>query len=115
MTNTTNMLLITLRSDSRYDARLKELAINCRLHRHDHEEVRDGTWSEDESERFHLTDELKEWGEWLIDNIADHFTDDSQAGFVRTLVRCAFDDVDWQTIAETYLGILTENAAHEPT
>lgn len=64
-------------------------------------------WSQAESAKFNLADELKEWHEERAAN--ELFDDGRDASVFSDLLTSALEDVDWQEIAA---GLLSEYEAH---
>lgn len=74
-----------------------------------HSEELDGTWTHDEAAKFHTADDIKGYVEDHIDG-AGTKDDDPTGLIIATLVRCAFEDVDWHEVADHYIGKVKEGA-----
>ena len=114
---TTELFLITLDSDADGQRACQGLAMGALQCAPVCEEVAAGTWTVDEAKRFLLSDAIKGWVETLIDDVVAldaprRFLDSGAATCIaKTLVRCAFEDIDFHEVADHYLGKLAENAA----
>lgn len=109
---TTELFLITIDSDRtgsdfcRHQAEASKAAAPlC-------DQVSDGIWTVEQAERFLLADSLKEYVETLIDDVqalADGKRTETGTCVAMTLVRCAFEDIDFREVADHYLTKLAEN------
>lgn len=102
-------LAITADSDrATYDACMA-IARECLNPEEPHEEVTNGTWTDEQAAIFHAADGLKDHFETLLDDM--HFPgEDSKSCIAATLMASALGDIDWNELAEHYLDKIAEQA-----
>jgi hypothetical protein len=105
--STTDMLLMTLDNDAVAYHNCFGMAEDAQHNAPDSEEVIAKTWTVEEAVRFQTADSIKEYVENLIDDV-QVWGDTPKSLVVATLVRCAFDEVDWHEVADHYLAKLKE-------
>jgi hypothetical protein len=62
-------------------------------------QVEDGVWSVEEAAKFNLADSLKDWQESEMPDL--------EASVWTDLLQSAFEEVDWEEIAENFLSDLS--------
>lgn len=107
METTTDFLLCTLDNDR--TAYEKCVAIVRRNMEQEHPNEAEGIWSHAEAVKFQSADDIKDWVEYAIDD-AGAPGPETKGLIVVTLVRRAFEDIDWHKIAEHYIGKVAEGA-----
>ena len=97
----------TTMNDQETADKLSKLARRIRGHAPDRDEVRDGTWTEEEAARFWLADRLKDEYEEAAEQRGGYGT------VWGSLLGAALGRVDWQQVAQGLLNNIKEEDEHE--
>jgi hypothetical protein len=111
---TTELFLIVLDSDRVGYEHCRKLAdIQACFTESDYDQCQSGIWTLDQAQRFTLADNLKDYVERLVDNVValipDKRENETADCIAKTLVRCAFEDIDFCEVADHYLAKVAEN------
>lgn len=110
METTTDALLIVIDNDKpSYDACM-ESAMEAIAEAANFEQVKSGIWTEKEAARFFAADWIKNYIETLIDDVSA-IKPESKWCIAVTLIRCAFEDLDFDAMACHYIDKVKEAAA----
>lgn len=112
---TTESLLLVIDNDRPLYERCMSRAIKASTDRHAEEDA--GTWNHEQAEKFHTADEIKELVTNLMDDISlkpcamiQPSLRESADLLARQLISDALQEINWEEIAEHYLGKVKEQA-----
>jgi len=106
----TELLMIVVDSDRVAHEQFLDMAL-AEMHRGERcDQVRSGTWTVEQAQRFLLAEAMKDHVELLIDDVWPDCADPQRA-IVTTLVRVGFEELDWHEAADHYIAKVHELSA----